>query len=320
VKRASLHNEDQINKFDLHINDLVSVEKGGEIIPKIVGVDLNKRDLNSKKIKFIENCPSCFKILSRNESESHHYCLNYYNCPPQITGRIQHFISRKALDINGLGKETIELLYKGGLISNYSDLYNLKRDDLMTLERMAEKSINNIFIGLEESKKIPFERVLFALGIRYVGQTVSKKLAKEFKSIDNLMTQKLDDLLLVDEIGDRISESIIDFFKIDQNIYIINKLKELGLQFEIMEKSTQKHNILSHNIFVISGIFKNHSRDELKNIIEDNGGKVSSSISSKTNFLLGGDNIGPSKLLKVNKLGIPIISENDLIGMTNSKL
>jgi DNA ligase (NAD+) len=224
------------------------------------------------------------------------------------------------LDINGLGKETIELLYKGGLISNYSDLYNLKRDDLMTLERMAEKSINNIFIGLEESKKIPFERVLFALGIRYVGQTVSKKLAKEFKSIDNLMTQKLDDLLLVDEIGDRISESIIDFFKIDQNIYIINKLKELGLQFEIMEKSTQKHNILSHNIFVISGIFKNHSRDELKNIIEDNGGKVSSSISSKTNFLLGGDNIGPSKLLKVNKLGIPIISENDLIGMTNSKL
>ena len=185
---------------------------------------------------------------------------------------------------------------------------------------MIEKSINNIFIGLEESKKIPFERVLFALGIRYVGQTVSKKLAKEFKSIDNLMTQKLDDLLLVDEIGDRISESIIDFFKIDQNIYIINKLKELGLQFEIMEKSTQKHNILSHNIFVISGIFKNHSRDELKNIIEDNGGKVSSSISSKTNFLLGGDNIGPSKLLKVNKLGIPIISENDLIGMTNSKL
>ena len=319
VKRASLHNEDQINKLDLHINDFVNVEKGGEIIPKIVGVDLSKRVVKSKKIKFIENCPSCFKVLSRNESESHHYCLNFNNCPTQITGRVQHFISRKAMDINGLGNETIDLLYKGGLISNYADLYNLKKEDLILLDRMAEKSINNIFNGLEESKNIPFERVLFALGIRYVGQTVAKKLAKAFKSIDNIMSKKLEDLLLVEEIGNRISESIIEFFNNSENRLLIERLKELGIQFEIKESNLPVNEILLGKSFVISGVFENHSRDELKKIIELNSGKVSSSISKKTNYLLGGKNIGPSKLVKVEKLEIPIISENDLIEILNSK-
>lgn len=319
VRRASLHNEDQINKFDLHINDFVYVEKGGEIIPKIVGVNLTRRDVKSKKIKFIENCPSCFKVLSRNESESHHYCLNFNNCPTQITGRVQHFISRKAMDINGLGNETIDLLYKGGLISNYADLYNLKKDDLILLDRMAEKSINNIFNGLEESKNIPFERVLFALGIRYVGQTVAKKLAKAFKSIDNIMSKKLEDLLLVDEIGERISHSIIEFFNNSENRFLVKRLKELGLQFEIKESNLPVNEILLGKSFVISGVFENHSRDELKKIIELNSGKVSSSISKKTNYLLGGNNIGPSKLVKVEKLEIPIISENDLIEILNSK-
>jgi DNA ligase (NAD+) len=319
VKRASLHNEDQINKFDLHINDFVYVEKGGEIIPKIVGVDLIRRDVKSKKIKFIENCPSCFKVLSRNESESNHYCLNFNNCPTQITGRVQHFISRKAMNINGLGNETIDLLYKGGLISNYADLYNLKKDDLILLDRMAEKSINNIFNGLEESKNIPFERVLFALGIRYVGQTVAKKLAKAFKSIDNIMSKKLEDLLLVDEIGERISHSIIEFFNNSENRFLVKRLKELGLQFEIKESNLPVNEILLGKSFVISGVFENHSRDELKKIIELNSGKVSSSISKKTNYLLGGNNIGPSKLVKVEKLEIPIISENDLIEILNSK-
>ena len=319
VKRASLHNEDQINKLDLHINDFVNIEKGGEIIPKIVGVNLYKRDEESKKIKFIENCPSCFKILHRNESESHHYCLNFNNCPPQITGRIQHFISKKAMDINGLGNETIDLLYKKGLISNYADLYQLKKNDLILLDRMADKSINNIFDGLKESKNIPFERVLFALGIRYVGQTVAKKLAKAFKSIDNLMSKKLEDLLLVDEIGNRISESIIEFFKNYENLSLINRLKELGIQFELNDSKLPVNEVLLDKSFVISGVFENYSRDELKKMIELNSGKVSSSISSKTNYLLGGNNIGPSKLLKVEKLEIPIIGEKDLINMLNSK-
>ena len=320
VKRASLHNQDQINKFDLYINDIVIVEKGGEIIPKIVGVEIAKRDIKYEKIKFIENCPFCFKLLSKKESEAHHYCLNYSDCPPQITGRIQHFISRKAMDINGLGNETIDLLYSNGLILNYSDLYDLKKEDLILLERMADKSVENIFVGLEHSKKIGFERVLFALGIRYVGQTVAKKIANEFKSIDNLMSSSLDELLLVDEIGDRISESIVDFFSIKENVNIIYRLKKIGLQFEIDKSNEKISDILSGYIFVISGVFNNYSRDELKRLIELNGGKLSSSISSKTNYLLGGSNIGPSKLLKLKKLEIPIISENDLIEMINLKL
>ena len=319
VKRASLHNEDQINKLDLHVNDIVNIEKGGEIIPKIVGVDLEKRNFECDKIEFVENCPSCFKILSRNESESQHYCLNFKKCPPQITGRIQHFISRKAMDINGLGNETIDLLYQSGLVSNYADLYDLKRDDLLPLERMANKSVNNIFIGLEESKKIPFERVLFALGIRYVGQTVAKKIALAFKSIDNLKTKKIEDLILVDEIGDRISESIVDFFQDEENCYMVDRLKSLGLQFEIMQDKKPVNNVLKGDSFVISGVFENYSRDQLKKMIELNGGKILSSISSKTNYLLGGNNIGPSKLLKVEKLKIPIIGIDSFINMLKSK-
>ena len=319
VKRASLHNEDQINKLDLHVNDIVNIEKGGEIIPKIVGVDLEKRNFECDKIEFVENCPSCFKILSRNESESQHYCLNFKKCPPQITGRIQHFISRKAMDINGLGNETIDLLYQSGLVSNYADLYDLKRDDLLPLERMANKSVNNIFIGLEESKKIPFERVLFALGIRYVGQTVAKKIALAFKSIDNLKTKKIEDLILVDEIGDRISESIVDFFQDEENCYMVDRLKSLGLQFEIMQDKKPVNNVLKGDSFVISGVFENYTRDQLKKMIELNGGKILSSISSKTNYLLGGNNIGPSKLLKVEKLKIPIIGIDSFINMLKSK-
>lgn len=320
VKRASLYNEDQIAKLDLFLNDYVKIEKGGEIIPKIVGVDLSRRYLRMMKIKFIENCPSCFKTLSRNESESQHYCLNYNGCSPQITGRIHHFISKKAMNINGLGNETIDLLYQSGLISNYADLYDLKSNDLLQLERMAEKSINNIFIGLEQSRKIPFERVLFALGIRYVGQTVAKKIAFAFKSIDNLMTKNLEDLISVDEIGERISESVIDFFSIDKNRKIINRLKELGLQFEVKDNNRTLNNTLKGDSFVISGVFDDYSRDQLKSMIELNGGKVSSSITSKTNYLLGGNNIGPSKLIKVKKLKIPIINQHSFLDMIKSKL
>ena len=310
VKRASLHNEDQINKLDLHINDHVLIEKGGEIIPKIVDVQFDKRNLDSNRISFINKCPSCQADLSKNESESHHYCLNFNSCPPQITGRIQHFISRKAMDINGIGNETILLMFQNKLITNYADLYTLKKEDLLSLERMAEKSVENIFKGLNESKKVPFERVLFALGIRYVGQTVSKNLAKKFKSIDNLISQTYDELLLVDEIGERISKSVVDFFKCEKNIINIEKLKTAGLQFH-SEIKTNVTNVFNNKTFVVSGVFEGYSRDQLKNLIEINGGKNLSSVSSKTNYLLAGDKMGPSKLKKAKDLGVDIISEKD---------
>jgi len=310
VKRASLHNEDQINKLDLHINDHVLIEKGGEIIPKIVDVQFDKRNLDSNRISFINKCPSCQADLSKNESESHHYCLNFNSCPPQITGRIQHFISRKAMDINGIGNETILLMFQNKLITNYADLYTLKKEDLLSLDRMAEKSVENVFNGLNESKKIPFERVLFALGIRYVGQTVSKNLAKKFKSIDNLISQTYDELLLVDEIGERISKSVVDFFKCEKNIINIEKLKTAGLQFH-SEIKTNVTNVFNNKTFVVSGVFEGYSRDQLKNLIEINGGKNLSSVSSKTNYLLAGDKMGPSKLKKAKDLGVDIISEQD---------
>ena len=310
VKRASLHNEDQINKLDLHINDHVLIEKGGEIIPKIVDVQFDKRNLDSNRISFINKCPSCQADLSKNESESHHYCLNFNSCPPQITGRIQHFISRKAMDINGIGNETILLMFQNKLITNYADLYTLKKEDLLSLDRMAEKSVENVFNGLNESKKMPFERVLFALGIRYVGQTVSKNLAKKFKSIDNLISQTYDELLLVDEIGERISKSVVDFFKCEKNIINIEKLKTAGLQFH-SEIKTNVTNVFNDKTFVVSGVFEGYSRDHLKNLIEINGGKNLSSVSSKTNYLLAGDKMGPSKLKKAKDLGVDIISEQD---------
>ena len=310
VKRASLHNEDQINKLDLHLNDHVLIEKGGEIIPKIVDVQLDERNLDSNRILFINKCPSCQADLSKNESEAHHYCLNFNSCPPQITGRIQHFISRKAMDINGIGNETIQLMFQNKLITNYADLYTLKKEDLLSLERMAEKSVENVFKGLNESKKVPFERVLFALGIRHVGQTVSKNLAKKFESIDNLISQTYDELLLVDEIGERISKSVVNFFKNEKNIINIEKLKTVGLQFH-SEIKTNVTNVFNDKTFVVSGVFEGYSRDQLKNLIEINGGKNLSSVSSKTNYLLAGDKMGPSKLKKAEDLGVDIISEQD---------
>ncbi len=318
VKRASLHNADQIEKLDVREGDTVFVEKGGEIIPKIVGVDFTKRDPNSEPTQYAKLCPECDTELVRNEGEAQHYCPNINGCPPQIIGRIQHYISRKAMDIEGLGGETVALLVNAGLIENYADLYTLKKEDILPLERMAEKSADNLIAGIEKSKEIPFERVLFALGIRYVGETVAKKLAKHFKNIDALASASEEELVNVDEIGERIAWSVVDFFKTESNREIVQRLKGYGVQLEISaEKMANQTDLLSGNSFVISGVFEKVSRNELKKMIEDNGGKVSSSISSKTNYLVAGDNMGPSKLAKAEKLGTNIISEDDFLKMLN---
>ncbi len=318
VKRASLHNADQIEKLDIRINDTVFVEKGGEIIPKIIAVDFTKRPQNLEPTIYATNCPECNSALIRTEGDAKHYCPNEFGCAPQITGRIQHFISRKAMDIDGLGGETVDLLRKEGLIQNYADLYDLKVEQVIPLERMAEKSAQNMIAGIEKSKEIPFEKVLFALGIRFVGETVAKKLAKHFKSIDNLMAADFEALISVDEIGDRIAQSIIDFSNDLGNIQLVDRLNSFGVQLEVsaetLENQTYK---LKGNIFVVSGVFHQLSRNELKKAIEDNGGKVSSSISKKTNFIVAGDNMGPSKLTKAQDLGIAIISEQDFIDMIN---
>jgi len=314
VKRASLHNADQIEKLDIRENDTVYVEKGGEIIPKIIGVDFTKRPLNSIPTLYATHCPECNTELVRTEGDAKHYCPNEFGCAPQITGRIQHFISRKAMDIEGLGGETVDLLRKEGLIENYADLYDLTVEQVIPLERMAEKSAQNMINGIEKSKEIPFEKVLFALGIRFVGETVAKKLAKHFKSIDNLMVADFETLVAVDEIGDRIAQSIIDFSNNLGNIQLINRLKSYGLQLEVSQENlANQTNKLEGQIFVVSGVFHQMNRNELKKAIEDNGGKVSSSISKKTNFIVAGDNMGPSKLSKAESLGIPIISEQDFI-------
>ncbi|WP_430929018.1 NAD-dependent DNA ligase LigA [Polaribacter marinivivus] len=314
VKRASLHNADQIEKLDIRENDTVYVEKGGEIIPKIIGVDFTKRPLNSIPTLYATHCPECNTELVRTEGDAKHYCPNEFGCAPQITGRIQHFISRKAMDIEGLGGETVDLLRKEGLIENYADLYDLTVEQVIPLERMAEKSAQNMINGIEKSKEIPFEKVLFALGIRFVGETVAKKLAKHFKSIDNLMVADFETLVAVDEIGDRIAQSIIDFSNNLGNIQLINRLKSNGLQLEVSQENlVNQTNKLEGQIFVVSGVFHQMNRNELKKAIEDNGGKVSSSISKKTNFIVSGDNMGPSKLSKAESLGIPIISEQDFI-------
>jgi len=316
VKRASLHNADQIEKLDIRIGDEVFVEKGGEIIPKIIGVA--KRGTEVEPTKYISHCPECQSELIRKEGEAQHYCPNFYGCPPQIIGRIQHYISRKAMDIEGLGGETVALLFNNGLVKDYSDLYELKVEDVIPLERMAQKSAENLVNGIEKSKEIPFERVLFALGIRYVGETVAKKLAKHYKNIDALSQASLMDLILVDEIGDRIAQSVIEFFENQENRIIIERLKSFGVQFEVVEKfnpnATDK---LSGKTFVVSGVFEKFSRDDLKKAIEDNGGKVGSSISAKTDFVVAGENMGPAKLAKANQLGIAIISEDDFIQMIN---
>lgn len=307
VKRASLHNADQIEKLDVRIGDEVYVEKGGEIIPKIIGVATRGNQENPTQ--YITHCPECQTKLIRNEGEAQHYCPNFYGCPPQIIGRIQHFITRKAMDIEGLGGETVALLFNAGLVQNYSDLYELKKEEIIVLDRMAEKSADNLLKGIEKSKEIPFDRVLYALGIRYVGETVAKKLAKHYKTIDNLAAATLIDLVGVDEIGERIAQSVMDFFQNSKNIEIINRLKIFGIQFELNEVNTNVSNKLEGKIIVVSGVFELFSRDELKKAIEDNGGKVGSSISSKTDFVIAGENMGPAKLEKASQLNIPIISE-----------
>ncbi|WP_422104999.1 NAD-dependent DNA ligase LigA [Winogradskyella sp.] len=310
VKRASLHNADQIEKLDIREGDTVFVEKGGEIIPKIVGVDLSKRPSDSKPTVYITHCPECGTELVRPEGEAKHYCPNYNGCPPQVIGRIQHYISRKAMDIEGLGGETVALLVNEGLIANYSDLYELKVEQVIPLERMAEKSAENLINGIEASKQIPFERVLFALGIRYVGETVAKKLARHYKSIDALMFASALDLVTVDEIGERIADSVVEFFSSEENRHIVERLRSFGVQLEISaDKLANQTDKLKGLSIVVSGVFESLSRNELKKLIEDNGGKVSSSISSKTSYLVAGDKMGPSKRTKAENLNIQILTE-----------
>jgi len=317
VKRASLHNADQIEKLDLHIGDFVFVEKGGEIIPKIVGVNTEKRPAGAQKINFISTCPVCNGLLTRKEGEVGHFCVNEKSCPPQVKGKIEHFISRKALNIDGLGDETVDLLYEKKLVTTAADLYDLTFDQLLNLDRMAEKSANNLLIGLELSKKIPFERVLFGLGIRFVGETSAKKLARYFGSIDDLMKASYDDLIEVDEIGGKIANSILEFFGDTETQQLIDRLKLKGIQF-IGEKIEINKGIFTGKTIVVSGVFSVFSRDELKELIERNGGKNGSSISSKTNFLLAGENMGPSKLKKAVDLGVAIISEDDFVKLLNN--
>ena len=318
VKRASLHNADQIEKLDIRIGDTVFVEKGGEIIPKIIAVNFSKRPDNSEPTKYITYCPECQTELIRSEGEANHYCPNFYGCPPQIIGRIQHYISRKAMDIEGLGGETVALLFHNELVQNYADLYELTVEQILPLERMAQKSAENLVRGVENSKNVPFERVLYALGIRFVGETVAKKLAQHYKNIDALSQASLMDLVLVDEIGERIAQSVVDFFENKENGIIIDRLKRYGVQFETVEiinpNATDK---LTGKTFVVSGVFEEFSRDDFKKAIEDNGGKVGSSISTKTDYVVAGANMGPAKLEKAVKLNIPIISENDFMKMMN---
>lgn len=318
VKRASLHNADQIEKLDIRVGDAVYVEKGGEIIPKIVGVNFNKRDASSNPTQYATNCPECETELVRQEGEAQHYCPNATGCPPQIVGRIQHFISRKAMDIEGLGGETVALLVKEGLIENYADLYDLKKEEVLPLERMAEKSAINLINGIQQSKEVAFERVLFALGIRYVGETVAKKLAKYFKTIDALAEASQETLVNVEEIGEKIAESVVHFFEVEENRNTIERLKSFGVQLAISEEELEGlTDKLQGNTFVISGVFQKVSRKELKKLIEDNGGKVTGSISAKTNYLVAGENMGPSKLAKAEKVGTQIISEDDFLKMVD---
>lgn len=317
VKRASLHNADQIEKLDVREGDFVFVEKGGDIIPKIIGVDFTKRDPDLKETKYLENCPECGTKLIRKEGEAQHYCPNYQGCPPQIIGRIQHFISRKAMDIEGLGGETVALLVREGLVENFADLYELKKEQILPLERMADKSAENLISGIEKSREIPFERVLFALGIRYVGETVAKKLARHYKNISALAASGFEELIMIEDIGERIAESILAFFASEENRELIERLREYGLQLEVSEESlagtTDK---LKGKTFVVSGVFE-MSRNDLKKLIESNGGKVSGSISGRTDFLVAGQNMGPSKKEKAEKLKINIISEDEFLEMIN---
>jgi len=318
VKRASLHNADIIENLDLHIGDMVFVEKGGEIIPKITGVDTSQRFFVSEtdRVVFIKNCPECGAELVRYEGEAAHYCPNENHCPPQIKGKIEHFVSRRAMNIDGLGEETVNLLYNNGLLKNIADIYELKVPDIARLERLGTKSAYNIKEGIEKSKTVPFERVLFALGIRFVGETTAKKLASAFVSVENLEQATVEQLTSVDEIGERIAQSVVGYFADSQNVEIIEHLKQHGLQFTLSaEKQQAKGTVFQGKSIVISGTFAQHSRDEYKEIIERNGGKNVGSVSAKTSFILAGANMGPEKQKKAESLGIPLVSEDEFLGM-----
>jgi len=316
VKRASLHNADIIAALDLHIGDMVFVEKGGEIIPKITAVDKEARFLIGDKVQFIKNCPECGAVLTRFEGEAAHYCPNENACPPQIKGKMEHFVSRKAMNIDGLGAETINLLYQNELLRNIADIYALKIPDLIRLERLGTKSAYNIQAGCEKSKEIPFERVVFALGIRFVGETIAKKLAFAFKNIEALEKATFEELITVDEIGERIAQSVVAYFADNQNVETLERLKTFGLQMSLSEEKLQAHgDALAGLSIVISGTFSQHSRDEYKVMIEMNGGKNVGSVSAKTSFILAGENMGPEKLKKAEKLGVKLLTETEFLAM-----
>ena len=319
VKRASLHNADIIESLDLYIGDMVFVEKGGEIIPKITAVDKDARFLIGDKVKFIKICPECGATLVRFEGEAAHYCPNENACPPQIKGKMEHFVSRKAMNIDGLGSETINLLYQNGLLQNIADIYSLKIPDLVRLERLGTKSAYNIQAGAEKSKEVPFERVVFALGIRFVGETIAKKLAYAFKNIEALERASLEELVAVDEIGERIAQSVVQYFADSLNVEVVTRLKDAGLQMSLSEEKLQAHgDALAGLSIVISGTFAKHSRDEYKAMIEMNGGKNVGSVSAKTSFILAGENMGPEKLKKAENLGVKIIDEDMFLAMINA--
>lgn len=316
VKRASLHNEDIINTLGIHEGDYLYVEKGGEIIPKIVGVDTAKREAGSNPIKFVTNCPECGSKLVRVEGEAAWCCLNKYHCRPQITGKIEHFVGRRMMNIDGIGEEMAEQLYSIGLVQNIADIYDLTKEKLMTLDRLKDKAASRIMKGIEDSKKIPFERVIYALSIPFVGETVAKKLAPSVKNIHNLIAMSAEELSQIDEIGPKIAESIVEYFSEPINREIVERLEKAGLIMEVEDKSlSMLSDKLQGKSIVISGVFHNHSRDEYKDLIEKHGGKNVGSISAKTDYILAGDNMGPAKLEKANKLGIPIIDENEFLKM-----
>lgn len=321
VKRATLHNADIIKGLDLHVGDMVYVEKGGEIIPKITGVDMDSRSiLMGDPVKFADVCPECGTKLIRYEGEAAYYCPNAISCPPQIKGRIEHFVSRKAMNIDGLGTETIDLFYQAGLIKDIADLYTLKAMDICRLEGLGEKSAVSIVHGIEDSKKVPFERVLFAIGIRFVGETVAKILARAFKSMEALENATIEQLTAVNEIGIKIAQSIVTFFADERSRALVNRLKEFGLQMELAQEEQEGgSDLLKDKIIVISGVFNYHSRDEYKALIERHGGKNSGSISAKTSFVLAGDNMGPAKREKAQELGVRLVSENEFLEMINEK-
>jgi len=319
VKRASLHNASQIALLNLHINDTVFVEKGGEIIPKIVGVDHSFRNPESREIEFITHCPECGTLLIRNEGEANHFCPNYLHCPPQLKGRIEHFISRKAMDIDGLGEETVDLLFNNRLIRNYADLYELETGQLIPLERLGSKSAENIVKSIRSSLKTPYSRVIYAMGIRHVGETVAKTIARNFRSIDDLVKADMAQLTAIHEIGPKIASSIISFFADQENISIVSRLKNYGIIFREEEIQSLSSEILKGKSVLISGVFLKHTREEYKELIERHGGKNVTSLSGNTTFILAGENMGPSKKMKAEEAGVPLINENDFLKLINEE-